>query len=138
MTKNIVFLKGRSLFTDGIVSNLSRFALLGQFSVIDLCQLDPMQQILKEQPDILVLDEYDPEYSEKLKDKLFQSLPVIKIIFLDSKTTRIRVVQWCEHNIQQLSDLLDEIDSVGELTLDLTLQPKEFSGERPVNERTAV
>jgi hypothetical protein len=86
----------------------------------------------------LVLDENDPEYSEKLKDKLFQSLPVIKIIFLDSKTTRIRVVQWCEHNIQQLSDLLDEIDSVGELTLNLTLQPKEFSGERPVNERTAV
>jgi hypothetical protein len=138
MTKNIVFLKGRSLFTDGIVSNLSRFALLGRFHVIDLCQLDPMQQILKEQPDILVLDENDPEYSEKLKDKLFQSLPVIKIIFLDSKTTRIRVVQWCEHNIQQLSDLLDEIDSVGELTLNLTLQPKEFSGERPVNERTDV
>ena len=134
MNKNIVILKGRSLFTDGIVSSLARSALLGRFRVIDLCQSDPMQQILKEQPDVLVLDENDPEYLEKLKDKLFQAFSIIKIIFLDSKTAHIRVVQWCEHNVHQLSDLLDEINIVSEVTHDVIRLPKEIGGEYVVNE----
>ena len=123
------------MFTDGIASSLTRSALLGRFRVIDLCQSDPMQQILKAQPDVLVLDENDPEYSEKLKDKLFQSFSIIKIIFLDSKTAHIRVVQWCEHNIHQLSDLLNEINIIGEVPHDVLPLPKEIGEEYVVNER---
>ena len=123
------------MFIDGIVSSLTRSAMLGWFRVIDLCQSDPMQQILKAQPDVLVLDENDPEYSEKLKDKLFQSFSIIKIIFLDSKTAHIRVVQWREHNIHQLSDLLDEINIISEATHDVLHLPKEIGEEYVVNER---
>jgi len=138
MVKNILILRGHSLFTDGIVSKLTRSALLDRFRVIDLCQSNPIQQILKEQPDVLVLDENDPGFSENLRCKLFRVLPAIKIIFLDSRTTRIRVMQWHEHNFDQLSNLLDEINIVNELNSQMTPYSKERNGELSTNEWGAI
>jgi len=138
MGEKVIILKGRSLFTDGVVSKLTHSSLMSQFEVIDMCQPDPLQAILEAKPGVLVVDENDPEYSEKLEGRLFKIIPNVKIILLDSETTHVRVVQWAEHNIPQLSDLLDEINAASEPVTSKVPKPAVKGGELPANAQLNV
>jgi hypothetical protein len=111
MSAKVVVLAGRSLFTEGVISKLRRSALGRSFDVIDMCQLDPLREIYKLRPDVLVVDGNDPEYCEKLKGNTFPDLSHLKIIFLNSQSARTRILQWEEHDTTQIADLLDEMSA---------------------------
>lgn len=98
------------MLTDGIVSKLAHSIRAGEFEVIDMCQSDPLKLILDIKPIVLVVDQDDPEFCKKLKDKILEALPIVRIIFLDPESPKLRVVQSVERKMLDLDDLLDEIE----------------------------
>ena len=109
MSAKVVVLAGRSLFTQGVISKLRCSSLSRSFDVIDMCQPDPLSLIETLSPDVIVVDGNDPEYCAKIKGNTFPNLSHLKIIFLDSQSARTRILQWEEHDTNQIADLLDEI-----------------------------
>jgi len=114
MDAKVVILAGRSLFTQGVISKLSCSPIQKNFEVIDLCQPDPLKAIEAACPDVIVVDGNDPEFIATVKDTMFPNLSQLKIIFLNSKTSRTRILQWEEHDTTQITDLLDEISATEE------------------------
>jgi hypothetical protein len=114
MSAKVVILAGRSLFTQGVISKLRGLSLQKNFEVIDLCQPEPLQAIEAACPDVIVVDGNDPEYISKVEGSMFPNLSQLKIIFINSKTSRTRVLQWEEHDTTQITDLLDEISATHE------------------------
>ena len=110
MSDKFFVLTGRSLLTDGIVSKLANSIHRGKFEVIDICQVDPLKLVLDAKPSVLVVDQGDPEFCEKLKDKIFEALPIIRIIFLNPEESKLRVVQSIERKILDMDDLLNELE----------------------------
>ena len=127
MYEKTIVLTGHSLLTDGIVSKLAHS---GKFDVIDMCQVDPLKLILNAMPSVLVVDQDDPEFCEKLKDKILEVLPVVKIIFLNPEMPKFRIVQSVERRMMCLDDLLNEMDVAIELPINL--QQSTRSDEYPV------
>ncbi len=114
MNAKVVILAGRSLFTEGVISKLRCSPPQRVFEVIDMCQPEPLQAIEAACPDVIVVDGNDPEYIAKIKGSTFPNLSQLKIIFINSKTSRTRVLQWEEHDTTQITDLLDEINATEE------------------------
>ena len=108
MNNKVLILTGRSLFTEGVISKLRNSPFKGKIEVVDMGQADPLQAIIKAHPDFLVLDETDPEFSSQLRTALFAAIPHLRVIFLDPKTTQLRLIQWDEYDNSQIWDLLNE------------------------------
>jgi len=128
MSNKVLILTGRSLFTEGVISKLRNSPLKESFEVVDMGQPDPLQIILKTKPDFLIVDETDPEFSTQLRNTLFASIPHLKVIFLDPKTTLLRVFQWEEYDNSQIWDLLNKVDTTD------SLQQKPFTTSRIQND----
>lgn len=110
MGEKTFILTGRSLLTDGIVSKLAQSTHAIEIEVIDMCQPDPLKTIVDGTPAVLVVDQDDPEYCEKLKDRLLEALPIVRIIFLNPESPKFRVIQSIERKMTNLDDLLSEIE----------------------------
>lgn len=98
------------MLTDGIVSKLAQSTHASDFEVIDMCRSDPLKTIIDGTPAVLVVDQDDPEFCEKLKDKVLEALPIVRIIFLNPEFPKLRVVQSIERKMMSLDDLLNEIE----------------------------
>ena len=130
MSEKVFILTGRSLLTDGIVSKLAQSTHASEFEVIDMCQSDPLRTIIDGIPAVLVVDQDDPEFCEKLKDKVLEALPVVRIIFLNPKSPKLRVVQSIERKMICLDDLLNEIETNVANGLSINLQQSIRSDEK--------
>jgi DNA-binding NarL/FixJ family response regulator len=130
MSAKVVILAGRSLFTQGVISKLRGAPTQRNFEVIDLCQPDALQAIEAACPDVIVVDGNDPEFIAQIKGSMFPNLSQLKIIFLNSKTSRTRILQWEEHDTIQINDLLDEISATEESRNSKTYSAQPDAGMR--------
>jgi|WetSurMetagenome_2_1015567.scaffolds.fasta_scaffold342288_1 hypothetical protein len=116
MSNKILILTGRSLFADGVISKLLNSPLEGKFDVVDMRQPDPLQAVVKANPDYLILDETDPELTEQLKCDLLTAVSHLKVIYLDPQKNHLRVLQCVEYDNSQIWDLLNEIDDTNDFS----------------------
>ncbi len=107
----VVILTAQSLFIEGIISRLKKYA-----HRIDLTIIDPVkdtnyvEQIIKLQPSTLILD--------SLKDKtqnfhplplLLKDLPSLRVIYLDMMKNTIQVVNSSTLAVERVRELLEII-----------------------------
>lgn len=111
MALKIVVLNGHSLFVEGVLSRLRQHEDQFDLQVIDTQQGDTLLQLATLHPAAIILDESDPEISERrLLEELLVTLPSLKIICLDSNSTQVKVIHLEKQRVTDVTDLIGVIE----------------------------
>jgi hypothetical protein len=110
----VAILTGRSLFTDGFICRLKHTIPLMIFEVIDMCEADALARIIAYAPDIVVMDQQNPEFVAQIHNRLYPVIPHLKMIIVEPQADRARVVQWDEYPACQMGDILKMINNLAE------------------------
>ena len=110
----IAILVGRSLFTDGIISRLERSYSQVSFKTISLFSPNLFAEIVAFSPDIMLMDQQNPEFMSRLQSKLSPVMPRLKVVIVGREVSRAQVIQWNEYPASNVGDLLKVIGSLFE------------------------
>lgn len=106
----VVVLSSHTLFTEGVNSRLQLRAEALNLSVIDARSADALEQIIAQQPHVVIVDASDQEASQHCPiNQLLASLPALKIIRLDPEQAGFQVVTSAQHIAHEVDDLLGVI-----------------------------
>lgn len=107
---SIVILSGRSLFADGVASQLRQADRNLELSLVDPRQPGALDQIVSANPSVVIMDGTDRELAEFCPiGQLVASLPTVRIIWLNPQQEHVQLVTSELHVATQLSDLIDLI-----------------------------
>jgi hypothetical protein len=107
---SIVILSGRSLFADGVASQLRQADHDLDLSVVDPRQPGALDQIVSANPSVVIMDGTDRELAEICPlGQLVACLPTVRIIWLNPQQEHVRLVTSELRVATQVSDLMDLI-----------------------------
>ncbi len=108
--KSIVILSARSLFADGVASQLQQAAHDLELRVLDPNLPEAIKRIVDAQPSVIIMDGGDSELSRlcPLRD-LVSVLPKVRIIWLKPQQDVVQLVTSEQRIATQVSDLIEMI-----------------------------
>ena len=110
---SIVILSARSLFADGIASNLRQAEHDLDLNVIDPRQPGAIERIIDAQPSVVIMDGTDSELAEFCPlGRLVACLPTVKVIWLDPQQELVQLVTSEQRVAAHVSDLIEMIDQL--------------------------
>jgi hypothetical protein len=103
----VVILASPSLFVEGVASRLRGLEMNAQILTIDPRASDAVEQTIAAGPQAVIFDSADlAPRRESAWTQLLQALPGLRILDLDSRTQRVRVVTSEEHTADDIRDLI--------------------------------
>lgn len=110
MRLKIIILMGHSLYADGLISRLHQYGDRIDLQIMDLQHCDVLGQIIAAHPTVVILDETDPEVVHNCSlTRLLTAVPTLKVIRLDPQTAGIQVIQWEQHQVREVRELVDTL-----------------------------
>jgi DNA-binding NarL/FixJ family response regulator len=109
--KSIVILSARSLFADGVASQLQQAAHDLELRVLDPNLPEAIERIVDAQPSVIIMDGGDSELSRlcPLRD-LVSVLPTVRIIWLKPQQDVVQLVTSEQRIATQVSNLIEMIN----------------------------
>jgi len=109
--KSIVILSARSLFADGVASQLRQAAQDLELTVLDPKQPEAIDQIVDAQPSVIIMDGGDSELARLCPlSNLVSMLPTVKIIWLKPQQDVVQLVTSEQRIATQVNDLIEMIN----------------------------
>jgi len=109
--KSIVILSARSLFADGVASQLRQAAKDLELTVLDPKQPEAIDQIVDARPSVIIMDGGDNELARLCPlSYLVSMLPSVKIIWLKPQQDVVQLVTSEQRIATQVSDLIEMIN----------------------------
>jgi len=110
----VVILSSRSLFVEGVAKRLKQHLPENDVQLVDARQANALEQVIAAQPTSVILDATDADvYRNCPLSKLLNILPLIKVIRLDPQQDKIQIVISEQRSVDQVSDLIEVIQSAG-------------------------
>lgn len=108
--KSIVILSARSLFADGVASQLRQAAQDLELTVLDPEQPGAIEQIVGAGPSVIIMDGGDSELARLCPlSNLVSMLPAVRIIWLKPQQDVVQLVTSEQRIATQVSDLIEMI-----------------------------
>jgi DNA-binding NarL/FixJ family response regulator len=106
----IVILSSQALFAQGVASRIRECLKKVELEIVDPRQPDAMAKIVAAEPNVVLLDDTDPEVSRYCSlSELLNSLPDIKVIRLEPRQGQIQVVTSEQRPAVEVRDLIEVI-----------------------------
>lgn len=107
MQKCIVILSSQALFAQGVASRIREYLERIKLEIVDPRQPDAMAKVVAAEPNVVLLDDTDPEVSRCCSlSELLHSLPGVKVIHLEPQHGQIQVVSSEQRPAVEVRDLI--------------------------------
>lgn len=113
MRTPVVILSSRSIFAEGVASQLRQHLDELSIEVVDIREPDALERVVATQPAAVILDASDAALSNcDWLNQLLNTLPKLKLLRLDPLQDQMQVVTSEHRHMGQVQELMDIITQV--------------------------